>query len=393
MGTVLARDTDRLTARRGRRRQGRLFAQRGPRKQNRQKLGCRVRLGDLQKGVCRLLEVVEGVDRVLFGEGAPRLLRQIGEQLGVGAGPAGQRAVSGVAATAGAAAMAVQTPFVGAGRIGACFIGNDEILPVSKQYPPPDPGPEVLGPDLGIVPGGMGQRVFDVGVFTTVYSGPGDAIQGWPLAVDHDEAVGVSPVHLVVVGEIDVTAVDSEHLAVGIKDEARFVRVLVAEALLACSSVLAAQQQVGGLLAPVGAEHGVSGSRHEDRRPPRRLLRRLGIVVVDDGVGFVEAAHVRPVFVVQPIPVMHGAVGVDGGQVVSVGVVDVAIVGVRPAAAGQTDVHRPVMRLVQQGITEQVDVGQGPQGKGIRQVDIGGVALVERTLGVAPVLGLDHVSQ
>ena len=95
----------------------------------------------------------------------------------------------------------------------------------------------------------------------------------------------------------------------------------------------------------------------------------------------------------QPVPVVHGAIGVDTGQIVAVGIVDVAVVRVRPAAVGQADVHRPVVRAIKQRIAEQIDIRQTPQREGVGQVDVGGVALVEGALGVATVLGLDDVRQ
>ncbi len=356
-GAVLADQTNRLTARRCRRCEGGFLTSDRSGKQHRQELSRAVALSHLEKGVRRLLEIVEGVNGVRLAEGAPCPCRQIGEQLCVRPRPPRQRTISCITAATRAPTVAMQTPLVDAPMVGGRLVGDDKIFTVREQHATPQTGIEICRTHLGIVTGCMGQRLFDVGIFPTIDGGTGDAIQWRSLSVDHDEAVGITPVHLVMIGEVDIPAVDGEHLTVGVQDKTRFIRVFVAEALFAYPTVFPAQQQIGGVRAPIGAKYGIAGSGHEDRRPPCRLLRGQRIIVEEDGIWLVETTNVGTVLVIQPVPMVHGAVRIHPGQIVAVCVIQVSIIGIRPTTIRQADVHRPIMGAIQQWVSEQIDGG------------------------------------
>ena len=200
-------------------------------------------------------------------------------------------------------------------------------------------------------------------------------------------------VDLEVVGVVDVPGVQGQHLAAGVEEEAGLVRVLVAESLLPGRAVLGPQQQVGGVRAPVAAEHGVAGLGHEYGGAVIRFLRRHRVVEDGDGVHLGELAGVGAGRVLFPVPAVDTAVLVGRREIVAVPVVEVAVVDVGTAAAGQAQVEGPPVHPLDLGIDEQVDARQALQGEHVRQVDVGGVAAVERPLGVAPVHVVDLVPQ
>ena len=219
------------------------------------------------------------------------------------------------------------------------LVGDDKIAPVGKENPPFQLNAPVTGVDLAVVSSRAGERIEDKGIVTAADGLAKRRKTRRSLAIDQYHIVVATFVYLVVVAEVYITGVKRQHLATGVDQEARLVRMLVRKPSRTSNTVLTPQQHIGGFRRPVAAEDRVPGPRHKNRWPVRWLGRRNAVVVEGDRVHLGKFAHIEPIRVVFPVPAMYATVGINRRQIVTVKIIEVTIVDIRPAAIGQPQIQ------------------------------------------------------